>query len=75
MIQRYRPKLEPLDPNKYYPASYLAERYACHPVTIWKWVARGILPRPVRLGPNLTRWAGAAIEQHERQRAEAGNGR
>jgi predicted DNA-binding transcriptional regulator AlpA len=65
--------LEPLDSNKYYPATYLAGRYGCHPITIWKWVAKGILPRPTKLGPNTTRWLGAVIEQHERRRAETGN--
>jgi len=69
MAVRFRPKLERLDPNAYYAAAYLALRYDVHPVTIWKWVSRGILPRPTRLGPNCSRWLGSVIEARERQQS------
>jgi prophage regulatory protein len=66
--------LPPLDRNKYYTDKYLAQRWDVHPVTPWKWVAAGILPPPVKIGPNTSRWSGAVIEAHEeRQRAEAAN--
>ena len=71
MIARYRQQLEPLDPNAFYPAKYLARRWAVHEITPWKWVALGVLPPPVKLGPNTSRWSGAVIEAHEeRQRGE-----
>ena len=61
----------PLDPHTFYNVSFLARRYDVHPVTVWKWAARGILPKPVKIGPNTSCWSGAVIEAHERQRATA----
>ena len=74
MVARYRTKPEPLqtlDPNVYYTAKYLARRYQIHPITVLKWVTAGVLPPPVKLGPNTTRWLGSAIEAFERQRHDA----
>jgi len=34
----------------------VAEALAVHPRSIWRLVASGTLPRPVRLGPKLVRW-------------------
>jgi predicted DNA-binding transcriptional regulator AlpA len=64
--------LEALDPNKFYSAKYLAERWGIHHLTILKWVSRGHLPRPVRLGENTSRWPGSVIESFERQRRDEG---
>jgi predicted DNA-binding transcriptional regulator AlpA len=30
--------------------------FACHAATIWRRVAAGDLPQPVRLGPRVTAW-------------------
>jgi predicted DNA-binding transcriptional regulator AlpA len=62
--------LEALDPNKFYGAKYLARRWGIHPLTVLKWVNRGHLPRPVRLGENTSRWPGSVIEAFERQRRD-----
>lgn len=43
----------------------LARRYSVARVTIWRWAGEGRLPRPVRLGPNCTRWSGVEIEAAE----------
>ena len=66
-----RPSIESLDPVKFYDAKYLATRWGCHVITIWKWVQRGHLTKPTRLGPNISRWLGADIIEHERQAGEA----
>ena len=52
----------------YFSAADLAERYSCHPITIWKWAASGRLPKPVKLlGSRCTRWRSDDIEAYERE--------
>jgi len=46
----------------------LAERYGTSRATIWRWASRGILPKPVRLGPGTTRWNGDEISKYEASR-------
>jgi hypothetical protein len=65
-IAPHRLPLPPLDPNAWYDAKFLAERWRVHPVTVWKWVAKGILAPPKKLGPNTSRFSGAAILARER---------
>ena len=51
----------------YLSARDLATRYGVSPKTIWIW-ARDRLPKPVYLGPQVTRWRIDAIEAFERER-------
>ena len=44
-------------------------RWPVAPATVWRWVAAGKLPQPVRLGPQVTAWPVAVIEQHEAEQA------
>ena len=46
----------------------LAERYGTCRATIWRWASRGILPKPVRLGPGTTRWNADEISEYEASR-------
>ena len=46
----------------------LAERYGVSRNTIWRWAKEGRLPSPVKLGPGVTRWRLADIEQWESER-------
>lgn len=48
-----------------------AARYGVSRVTWWRWVRAGNAPRPVKLGPNTTRWHADDLASWERQRAEA----
>ena len=34
----------------------LARRFGVSRVTIWRWSSQGILPKPVAIGPNSSRW-------------------
>jgi prophage regulatory protein len=34
----------------------LSRRYAVSRATIWRWANSGIIPPPVKVGPNVTRW-------------------
>jgi len=56
------------DGQTYFSANDLAARFRVHPVTIWKWVRAGLLPQPVKLGPNTTRWHADQIKQFEASR-------
>jgi predicted DNA-binding transcriptional regulator AlpA len=50
---------------RFYSSKELAARYGVHEITVWKWQAKGLLPRPVRLGKHVTRWRSTDLEAHE----------
>ena len=54
--------------TKYVSASQLAERYGVDRSTIWRWAARQIIPAPVKLSDQCTRWRLADIEQCDAER-------
>jgi|SoiMethySBSTD1v2_1073268.scaffolds.fasta_scaffold2704985_2 predicted DNA-binding transcriptional regulator AlpA len=68
-IRRRRPAFDPA--IRYLSANDLAARYSVHVITIWKWVQRGLLPAPERIGPNSTRWRSDLIAAHEWARRRA----
>lgn len=37
-------------------------RYPVGPGTIWRWVAQGKFPAPVKLGPQTTAWPADALD-------------
>jgi prophage regulatory protein len=53
--------------QSYFSDLQLADRYQVNRTTIWRWVARNYLPRPVQLSPGTTRWRRDEIESHEAQ--------
>ena len=48
--------------------SDLAKRYGVHRSTVWRWVRKGLLPKPIRLTPGCTRWNSAEIYNFEAKR-------
>ena len=57
----------------YVSAAQLAERYTVDKSTIWRWAQRGVIPPPIRLSDQCTRWRLAAIEKRDAERdANAG---
>ena len=56
--------------KRFISAEQLAERYAVNRSTIWRWaqVERGLLPRPIRISEQCTRWDLDEIELLERER-------
>ncbi|WP_081698963.1 AlpA family phage regulatory protein [Marinobacter sp. EVN1] len=54
--------------EKYLSARELASRYEVSLVTPWRWAKQGSFPRPVKLGPNCTRWKLSEIEAWEASR-------
>jgi predicted DNA-binding transcriptional regulator AlpA len=61
MTERKRRYVEPLQDHLLYRDWQVAAIYGCHPITIWNWSAKGIIPRGMKIGPNTTRWSGKAI--------------
>ena len=47
--------------------SKLAERYSSSRATIWRWVAQGKYPKPVKLSPGCTRWRLSDVIEWERE--------
>jgi hypothetical protein len=70
-VSKARPKIESIEGELYYDAHFLARRYHVHPMTIWKWRSKHVLPAPVRLAANTTRWRGSDILDFELKRQEA----
>ncbi|MEX2122385.1 MAG: AlpA family phage regulatory protein [Woeseia sp.] len=56
---------------KYVSADDLAERYGVNRSTIWRWQQRGIIPKPVRLSEQCTRWRLDLIEHRDAEREAA----
>jgi len=45
------------------------ERYGVARSTWWRWLAEGVIPAPVKIGPAATRWRLADLERWEQARA------
>lgn len=41
----------------------LSTELRVHRCTIWAWARAGRIPKPVKIGPNTTRWNRAAVMQ------------
>lgn len=51
--------------GRYFSDVELARRYDIARVSVWRWSAQGILPKPVRVGPNTSRWVGQEVAAAE----------
>lgn len=69
-VRRRKVAVEPIEPDRYYTARQLAERWGVHLITVFKWAARGVIPKAIKLGPNCSRWSGQTILEHEAALAE-----
>jgi len=49
----------------YQSVKQLANRYGNNVATIWRWVAQGRFPKPVKLSPGCTRWRISDIQKWE----------
>jgi prophage regulatory protein len=58
-----RPK-QLFDPDRAYSAAEIAQALSLHPITPFKWVRAGRLPKPVRLAPGTTRWLGSELNEY-----------
>ena len=46
-------------------------RWPVSTATLWRWVEAGILPPPIKLGPQVAAWPLSVIEAHEAAKAAA----
>jgi predicted DNA-binding transcriptional regulator AlpA len=63
VVQPPSPSVQ-FDDTKFYSAKQLHQILRVHIVTVWRWVRLGVLPAPQKIGPNTTRWSGAALNRH-----------
>jgi predicted DNA-binding transcriptional regulator AlpA len=54
--------------KRYVSDRQLAERYSVHRATIWRWSQKGLLPKPVSLSEQCTRWVLGEIEELDEAR-------
>lgn len=52
-------------------AKQIANRYDVGVATIWRWAREGTMPKPIKIGPNCTRWKLDEIEKWEAEREMA----
>jgi prophage regulatory protein len=57
--------------NRFVSTAQLAERYGVSKATIWRWVNRQILPQPIKLSEQCTRFRLDEVEQREAERERA----
>ena len=48
--------MDEFNPNGWNADTTLAKHYKVSRVTIWRWARAGKLQKPIKLGPNTTRW-------------------
>lgn len=57
---------KPLNPHTLYlTVSQVADRYGVSNDTVWRWSRAGDLPKPVKVGPNVTRWRLSELMAHD----------
>ena len=56
--------------NLYLSDKQVAGRYSVHRATPWRWVERGVFPKPVKLSPGCTRWRESDIQEWEAKRGQ-----
>ena len=56
--------------TRYVSANQLAERYQVNKATIWRWVQNQILPQPIKLSEQCTRFNLEEIERRDAEREQ-----
>lgn len=41
----------------------IANLYGCSPNTIWRWAAAGVIPKPIKVSSQQTRWRVGDVRQ------------
>lgn len=57
--------------TKFVSDQQIADRYGVSRATVWRWAARGILPKPKSITPGTTRWRLDEVEEFDRRREVA----
>ena len=59
---------DPPEQITHYSDKDLSARYRVSRNTIWRWSKIGDMPKPVKLGPNCTRWEFSTIQDWEAEK-------
>lgn len=57
--------------TKFLSVTQMAERYSVSPDSIWRWTRAGILPAPIKINPQVTRWRLDEVEARDGARRPA----
>lgn len=57
--------------TKYVSAAQLADRYGVDRSTVWRWSVQGIIPAPIKLSDQCTRWNLDEIERRDAEREQS----
>ena len=60
-----------IESGRYYTDRQLADVYNVGRSSIWSWVAKGLLPKPRKLGLRTSRWFGDDLLKLEKERSDA----
>ncbi len=62
----------PIGPaSRYLTDRQVGQRYNVSRACVWRWAAAGVIPRPIKIAPNTTRWDLYQLERAESERAGA----
>jgi predicted DNA-binding transcriptional regulator AlpA len=70
VVSSKHPEDDAMTTKPYLSDKDLAERFGVTRTTVWRWTAEGLLPEPVKIGPNTTRWRLADVQAFEAMRAQ-----
>lgn len=71
MAAKTNPQTPTKPENVFLSAEQAANRYGVHRASIYRWAKESTFPAPIKLGPNVTRWALADLEAWEQSQREA----
>lgn len=66
-----RPPLQITKNTRFVSVTQLAERYSVSPDTVWRWTRKGLLPKPVKINPQVVRWDLDLVEARDAERKRA----
>jgi predicted DNA-binding transcriptional regulator AlpA len=55
-------------PNNFSTRREIEEHYRIPRSTLYRWIAKGLFPTPIKLGPRMVRWRHADLEKWEQER-------
>jgi len=53
--------------RKFQRAKTVAERYDIDESTVWRWIKKGLLPQPIKLGPHTTGFDVSELDEYDRK--------
>lgn len=62
-----------LPQSGYLTADWVKRRYSISNSTLYKWIAEGHFPAPVKIGPRAVRWASVSLRKFEASLVEGGH--